>query len=687
MKKLISAILVVIMLLSVIPFTASAEGFDDVSEGKWYTEGINFCVANGFMAGVADGQFDRNGTLTRAMFVTILAQVDWADTEPYANEQVFTDVAPGKWYSGAVNWAYANGLASGLGDGTFGYKNPVTREQMAVFLYAYMCYAVESGLAIDLDFIDEADIYIDLVSRADLSLFDDADRIHSWASDAMSWAVAAGLFTGTTETTLDPRGNCTRAQAAVLIYALHRDVINGWCEHEWIEATCTTPGYCTNCDLTGGFKDHAYDDEGLCTVCGTLYDAEDDCGHVWIAASCSYAKFCWRCFKEVGEPLEHNLVPDENGEFYYCTNEDYEYKCEYTICAGEHTVIPADCYAHEFCVKCYAYLSDPLGHEIGSDGICIRCGGEYDAENDCVHYWIEPGCVTYGYCVNCGMRNAAANGHDYDAAGYCRECGYSDMNDHQHFWNLPLCFDGDNYCLICGEIPERVDHEYDEHNHCIYCGSIPPCEEHTWLPATCRDHGYCAVCYTINPDEPSGLGHDHDEETKLCVRCNLYRDWSLNNYEHIKKNIRINGLSLPDGSLSITEKYSDGTVYIFMRPQNDEDFFVQFIPNEEDENFWRGYSGMVELTFDETPEVNFSLEVKYEGEFIFSANGDFDRSRDENFDGIDYTNCLTIKDVWNEAELPDEEVFEIVCRFISLTMVNAGTTASQRLDTNLDPNW
>ncbi len=682
MKRIIAVILTVIMMVSAIPFVASAEGFDDVSEGKWYTDGISFCVANGLMAGVADGQFDRSGTLTRAMFVTILAQVDWANTESYADEQIFTDVKPGKWYTGAVNWAYANGLASGLGDGSFGYKNPVTREQMAVFLYAYMRYAVESGLGIDLDFIEEADIYIDLVSRADLSVFDDADRIHSWASDAMSWAVEAGLFTGTTETTLDPRGNCTRAQAAVLIYALCRDVINGWCEHEWIEATCSTPGYCPNCDLTGGFKDHSYDDEGLCTVCGAIYDAEDDCGHIWIPASCDYAEFCWKCFKEVGEPLEHNLVLDENGEFYYCTNEDYEYKCEYRICAGEHTVVPAACTEYEYCVRCYGYVSDPLGHEIGSDGICTRCGGEYDAEYNCVHYWIEPGCVTYGYCIYCGVRNADANGHDYDEAGYCRVCGYSGTNDHEHRWNVPLCWD-DNYCQICGAVPERVDHEYGEEGCCIYCGSLPPCEEHTWVPATCNDWGYCAVCYEINPDESDALGHDHDEETKLCVRCNLYRDWSLTNYQHIKKNIQINGIELPDGSPSINDEFDDGKVYIFMRPNNDEDFFVQFMSNSR----YYGeheYTGNVELTFDSTPEIDFTMEIFRDGEFLFSAGGDFDESRDPDFDGIDYTGCVNITEEWNEAEIPEDELFDLACRFISLTMVNAGTTASNRLDTNLD---
>ena len=206
MKRLLSLILCMMTLLSVLPFAASADGFIDVAEGKWYTEGISYCAANGFMAGVSNDTFDRNGTLTRAMFVTILAQVDWADTEPYANEQVFTDVKPGRWYSGAVNWAYANGLAGGLGDGTFGYKNPVTREQMAVFLYAYVCYAIESGLHIDLDYINESyDKPYSITERADLSGYTDADRIHSWASDAMAWAVAAGIIGGTSDTTLDPR--------------------------------------------------------------------------------------------------------------------------------------------------------------------------------------------------------------------------------------------------------------------------------------------------------------------------------------------------------------------------------------------------------------------------------------------------------------------------------------------------
>lgn len=693
MKRLIAFILCMIMTLSVIPFAASADGFDDVSEGKWYTEGISFCVANGYMAGVSPSQFDRSGTLTRAMFVTILAQVDWADTDSYADEQIFTDVKPGKWYSGAVNWAYTNGLASGLGDGTFGYKNPVTREQMAVFLYAYISYAIESGLHVDLDYINEVpDMHLDIISRADLSKFDDASRLHSWGEDAMSWAVAVGLFSGTSETTLDPRGNCTRAQAAVLIYALHRDVIYAWCEHEWIEGSCSTPAYCNNCDLTGGFKDHTYNANGECTVCGAEYDADLNCGHVWVEPGCDYDSFCWKCFVSIeGTATGHNLVVNETGKFYHCSNTPGGYECYYVSCVDEHVpvIATAPCCGPEYCGVCYSVLNDPIPHEFNDDGVCFTCGGKYDAEYDCVHVFTDPTCVEYGYCINCGKNEIKPSGHDYDIVGYCKNCGYANIPDQgdqpecQHSLSRPICME--NVCSICGETVPPVDHNYDESGHCIYCGNIKPCEEHSWIPATCKERGYCSVCFISNPDEPAPLGHSHDPETKLCVRCNLYRDWTLSNYDHIKKNIQINGIELPDGSLAITDENRDGSIYIFMRPNNDNNFFVQYLYNGNVTDFWKIYTGRIELKFDpSTNEVEFDMEINRDGVFMFSANGNFDKSRDENFGGQDYSNCTTVEDVWNESEATEEDIYDIIYHFLAQTMMKAETTASRKLDTNLD---
>ena len=54
-------------------------------------------------------------------------------------------------------------------------------------------------------------------ARADLSAYKDADKVSSYAEDAISWAVAEGLIKGVSGTTLSPKGTATRAQAAVLL--------------------------------------------------------------------------------------------------------------------------------------------------------------------------------------------------------------------------------------------------------------------------------------------------------------------------------------------------------------------------------------------------------------------------------------------------------------------------------------
>lgn len=49
----------------------------------------------------------------------------------------FDDVPDGTWYSDAVQWASGAGMASGVGDGRFNPLGDITREQLAVMLYHY----------------------------------------------------------------------------------------------------------------------------------------------------------------------------------------------------------------------------------------------------------------------------------------------------------------------------------------------------------------------------------------------------------------------------------------------------------------------------------------------------------------------------------------------------------------------
>ena len=372
MKKIISLILSVLMIAAVIPFSAFAGRFEDIADGKWYTEGISFCAANGYMDGVADGKFDRSSNLTRAMFVTILAKIDGVNTDAYANRTIFSDVAVGKWYTGAITWAAENNLASGIGEGLFGYKNNVTREQMALFLYVYTNF---KGL----------DTSTDLLAAGNLFKFSDAAKIHSWAQSAMIWAVSSGLISGTSDTILDPRGTCTRAQAAVMIRAYVLGFLTT-CDHSWVNPTCTAVGYCSKCNLKSGTELGHYKGTNDCTVtascvrCGVTVNGV---AHKANTATCTAASVCSVCNLQVAPAKGHN----------------------YSV---------ATCTAPSKCVNCGHQKSAALGHTTGN-GVCTRCNQEIFANvHNKLVYYLNTNGETFGQFK--GFR--FSSGGDYGVSTY-----------------------------------------------------------------------------------------------------------------------------------------------------------------------------------------------------------------------------------------------------------------------------
>jgi hypothetical protein len=58
---------------------------------------------------------------------------------------------------------------------------------------------------------------IDTTAKADLSGYTDSGKISSYAVDAMQWANAAGIVTGTSATTLAPTNTSNRATLATIL--------------------------------------------------------------------------------------------------------------------------------------------------------------------------------------------------------------------------------------------------------------------------------------------------------------------------------------------------------------------------------------------------------------------------------------------------------------------------------------
>ena len=91
-------------------------------------------------------------------------------------------------------------MVTGYGDGRFGLTDNVTREQLAVMLYRY---AQSTGVS--------------TTASASLDRFPDQADVSDWASEAMAWAVGAGIITGTGTGTLNPQGNASRAEVATML--------------------------------------------------------------------------------------------------------------------------------------------------------------------------------------------------------------------------------------------------------------------------------------------------------------------------------------------------------------------------------------------------------------------------------------------------------------------------------------
>lgn len=86
------------------------------------------------------------------------------------------------------------------GEGAFSPDDPITREQLAAFLYRYAGY---QGY--------------DLATSGDLEAFPDGENSSEWAAGALVWAAEHGILSGKENRMLDPQGTAARAEAAQML--------------------------------------------------------------------------------------------------------------------------------------------------------------------------------------------------------------------------------------------------------------------------------------------------------------------------------------------------------------------------------------------------------------------------------------------------------------------------------------
>ena len=168
----------------------------------WAKEAVNYLVKKGIVNGVSTVKFSPEANVTREQFAKMAVLM----TASYNQNSVsaFSDVSTDEWYSSYVASAAVAGLVNGRPDGTFGVGEYITREDIAVIL---MRIAELKGIK-----FNDGQIKIS-----------DFSSVSDYAARSVNSLNSIGIIKGNEKGEFEPKRYATRAEAAVLIYALQKE--------------------------------------------------------------------------------------------------------------------------------------------------------------------------------------------------------------------------------------------------------------------------------------------------------------------------------------------------------------------------------------------------------------------------------------------------------------------------------
>lgn len=116
--------------------------FTDVTTDAWYTDAVIWANNENIVSGMGEGIFAPNAEITREQMALMLynyAQCKGYDVSASAELSAFTDGADvSSWASHAVQWAVAEGLMSGMGNGTLAPQGTATRAEVSSIMMRFM---------------------------------------------------------------------------------------------------------------------------------------------------------------------------------------------------------------------------------------------------------------------------------------------------------------------------------------------------------------------------------------------------------------------------------------------------------------------------------------------------------------------------------------------------------------------
>ena len=174
--------------------------FVDVNTWDYYYDAVLWAAEKGITAGTDAQHFGPDEPCTRGQAVTFLWRAAGSPA-PKSTTMPFTDVKAGSYCYDAVLWAVENGITKGTSDTTFSPNQNCSRGQIVAFLYR--CEPIKGSGMQDAWMFQNP--------------FTDVDT-GSYYGEAVMWAIANGITSGTSNTTFSPDDFCTRAQIVTFLW-------------------------------------------------------------------------------------------------------------------------------------------------------------------------------------------------------------------------------------------------------------------------------------------------------------------------------------------------------------------------------------------------------------------------------------------------------------------------------------
>ena len=172
--------------------------FNDMTGYDWAKEAVAELYKVGIVNGKNDKSFAPGDFVTREEFVKMLVCL-LGEYDENAKAD-FNDADKNAWYYSYIGSAQLCGISNGLGDGRFGVGMLITRQDIAVMASRAAGIAAKAGTP---EFADGADI-------------------SEYAKESVSALASNGIISGMGDGAFAPKQNATRAQAAKILFELHK---------------------------------------------------------------------------------------------------------------------------------------------------------------------------------------------------------------------------------------------------------------------------------------------------------------------------------------------------------------------------------------------------------------------------------------------------------------------------------